>query len=157
MAGAAGGEVGERPEGDRHPTGRPGPGLAESLMVISVIGRGSVTIDGEPAKFATRHAELMVYLLALAGRDGLGRDDLSDTLWPGVEPPAARPRLRTALWQVRRALGDHAWRIERERGSVMLVLDGAELDLSAGRSIGRNELLIGHSFEIPAALAERVA
>lgn len=149
--------MGETGVGDQGPFHQPGTGPTQTLLVISVIGPGSVTLGGEPVRFATRHAELAIYLLALAGADGMGRDELIGALWPGVESRAARPRLRTALWQIRRALCDHAWRIERERGLVVLALDGVNLDLRAGHPISRDGLLVGWNFSLPAVLAERVA
>jgi two-component SAPR family response regulator len=126
-------------------------------LSISVVGRGAVTVDGQPVRFATRHAELALYLLALAGSEGLGREDLIVALWPGVEPRGALPRLRTALWQVRRALGGHARRIERERGMVTLDLEGVELDVPGDGPIDRTQLLIGWNFAMPPQLEERVA
>ena len=126
-------------------------------LSIAVLGRGAVTIDGSPVRFATRHAELFVYLLALAGPEGLPRDSVIAALWPDVEILSARPRLRTALWQVRRALGDHAWRVGRERGVVMLDLEGVALDLPLDRSAPRSELLVGWNFTMPETLVGRVA
>ncbi len=85
------GELGETGVGDQRPFHQPGTGPAPTSLVISVIGPGSVTIGGEPVRFATRHAELAIYLLALAGADGMGRDELMSALWPGVESRAPVP------------------------------------------------------------------
>lgn len=126
-------------------------------LAIELLGRGSVTIAQQPVRFATRHAELFVYLLALAGADGLARDDVISALWPEVELHDARPRLRTALWQVRRALGEHAWRIARERGVVLFDLDGVRLDVAPDRPIRRAELLIGWNVSLPQVLLDRVS
>ena len=116
-----------------------------------------MTLDGEPVRFPTRHAELIVYLLALAGSDGLSKEELTEAVWPAVEPPGALPRLRTALWQVRRALGSHAGRIERERGSVRLDLTGATVDLAAGRPLDRTVVLVGWNVSMPQSILDRVA
>lgn len=85
----------------------------------------------------------MVYLLVLAGDEGLRRDELIATLWPGVVPSGGRPRLRTALWQIRRGLAGHAWRVERERGVVRLALDGVVIDLGPAPPVVGATILVG--------------
>jgi hypothetical protein len=96
---------------------------------ISVIGRPSVTIEGRRVEFLTRHAELAVYLLAIAGPVGVPNRELEATFWPGVDERRTGPRLRTLLWQARNALGGEAWRLQRRRGRVFLELNGVEVDL----------------------------
>lgn len=130
----------------------PGEGLR-----ISLTGRGSVAIDGESARFATRHAELILYLLVLAGEAGLPRDDLISTVWSGVSPAEGRPRLRTALWQIRRAMGGHAWRVERERGVVRVSLDDATVDFGTEPPVIGSTILVGWNFTMPETLWSRIA
>lgn len=124
---------------------------------ISVSGSGSVEIGGQQVGFATKHAELILYMLVLAGTDGLPRDEVIGALWPEVTPIEGRPRLRTALWQIRRSLGVHAWRLERERGVVRFSLDGVAVDLGSQAPVVGSTILVGWNFTMPATLRERVA
>ncbi len=96
---------------------------------IDVLGTPSITLDGESVSFITRHAELAVYLLALAGPVGLSCSDLAEALWPSVDERRAGPRLRTLLWQARNALGAEAWRVQRRGDRVYLDLDGVVVDV----------------------------
>jgi tetratricopeptide (TPR) repeat protein len=89
---------------------------------------GAVLIDDEPAQFLTRHAELTVYLLALAGKEGMDTSDLATRLWPEAPVRRHRPRLRTCLWQVRKAVGDEHWRLRRDRKRVYFETDPHEFD-----------------------------
>jgi DNA-binding SARP family transcriptional activator len=130
--------------------------LQEGLR-ITLVGSGVVTSGGDPLKFATRHAELILYLLVLAGDGGLPRDELIMALWPEANPTDGRPRLRTALWQIRRTLGGHAWRLERERGVVRFSLDGVIIDAGPQPAVLGSTILVGWKFEAPPTLSERVA
>lgn len=141
----------EGPE-DRGADAPSSPGLHVALR-----GRGSVSIDGVAVGFATRHAELALYLLVLAGEDGLPRDQLIEALWPGIAPERARPRLRTALWQLRSALGDHAARIQRERGVIRFDLDGVTLDVTLQAPPSASDLLLGWNVDLPSVVGERIA
>lgn len=96
---------------------------------ISVIGQPEVVLRGERVVFLTRHAELAVFLLAIAGPKGVSASELLGTLWPGVEERRAAPRLRTLLWQARNALGAEAWRLQRRGSMVLLDLTGVAVDL----------------------------
>ncbi|HEY6533255.1 MAG TPA: hypothetical protein VIY72_13180 [Acidimicrobiales bacterium] len=96
---------------------------------IAVLGSPEVVLRGERVEFLTRHAELAVYLLAIAGPSGVPATELVATLWPGVDERRAGPRLRTLLWQARNALGTEAWRVQRRGGSVFLDLTGVAVDL----------------------------
>ncbi|MBI2705683.1 MAG: hypothetical protein HYX32_10400 [Actinobacteria bacterium] len=91
-------------------------------------GRGQVVIDREPVQFLTRHAELTVYLLALAGKEGIDTGDLANRLWPDAPPRRHRPRLRTCLWQIRKAVGEEHWRLRRDRSRVYFDVDPHEFD-----------------------------
>jgi hypothetical protein len=124
---------------------------------VTLLGSGAVASGGEPLKFATRHAELILYLLVLAGDEGLPRDEHIAALWPDVDATSGRPRLRTALWQIRRALGAHAWRLERERGVVRLTLEGVIVDIGPQPPVLGSTILVGWTFQVPPTLNERVA
>lgn len=89
---------------------------------------GRVLLDGEPVQFLTRHAELTVYLLALAGPEGMDTSDLATRLWPEAPARRHRPRLRTCLWQIRKAVGDEHWRLRRDRTHVYFEVGADEFD-----------------------------
>lgn len=103
---------------------------APARLRIEVLSEPGVYLDGRRVRFATRHAELGVYLLALAGTAGVRANRLSCWLWPKGPEDRWGPRLRTMLWQVRSALGDESGRLQRCGESVVLDLAGAELDLA---------------------------
>lgn len=143
--------IGERADGENDDV------VPQEGLRITLVGSGAVASGGEPLKFATRHAELILYLLVLAGDEGLPRDELIVALWPDVDATSGRPRLRTALWQIRRALGAHAWRLERERGVVRLSLDGVLVELGQQPAVVGSTILVGWTFQVPPTLNERVA
>ncbi len=63
--------------------------------------------NGEPtlARFPTRKAQLLFAYLALNAERFHARETLAYLFWPNSTEHAARKRLRTELWQVRRYLG----------------------------------------------------
>jgi hypothetical protein len=89
---------------------------------------GGTYLDGEPVAFLTRHAELALYLLLLAGRDGLSATELASRLWPEAPVRRHRPRLRTCLWQVRKSLGEEHWRVRRTPSQIFFDADGVIFD-----------------------------
>jgi DNA-binding SARP family transcriptional activator len=74
-------------------------------------------------------AELLVYVLALAAPARMHWEELVDLLWPGTGGTGAARRLRTALWDARRALGVEGWRIDRLGDALGADLEGAILDV----------------------------
>ncbi len=74
---------------------------------------------GDAVEFATRHAELVVIVLAAAGDEGVDVAWLIELLWPGAAPDRGRRRLRTVLWQARRSLGPDGARIVRRSGRLV--------------------------------------
>jgi hypothetical protein len=96
---------------------------------------GGVYLDGEPVSFLTRHAELSLYLLILAGRDGLAATSLAGRLWPEAPARRHRPRLRTCLWQIRKSLGDEHWRVRRTATHIYFDADGVIFDRDAVASM----------------------
>ena len=91
-------------------------------------GTGQVLMDGETVQFLTHHAEMAIYMLALAGDEGMTPTDLAMRLWPEAPEGRHRPRLRTCLWQIRRALGDEHWRLRRDAERVYFHVADTELD-----------------------------
>lgn len=96
-----------------------------------------VLVGGRRAEFRARRSEMLVYLLALAGPDGVDAERLCGQLWPGTPSKRARPRLRTAVWDARLALGTEAWRIRRTPNRLVLDLEGAEFDRSEAALVSR--------------------
>jgi hypothetical protein len=141
-----------------HPVPLPGdPRLrTANPLSIHVMGRPLVRLGDVEVRFPTRHAQLAVYLLAIAGSDGLPTDQLIDTLWHGAVPRQAGQSMRTMLWQVRRSLAHEAWRVHRRRGGLLLELDGAILDFEPGAVLEREMILHGWVFRVPEALETRL-
>ena len=49
-------------------------------------------------------------------------------------------RVRTLLWDLRRGLGPHAWRVERHNVVVRMDLTGVNFDLAEARAASRRAL-----------------
>ena len=105
---------------------------AQRGLILTARGNPQVTIDGQPIAFATRHAAQALFALALAPGNALGADELASRLWPDAPESRYGPRLATMLWQLRRGLGSHSWRVARRGTLVALDLDGAHLDAADG-------------------------
>jgi hypothetical protein len=92
---------------------------------------GGTYLDGEPVTFLTRHAELTLYLLILADREGLAASALASRLWPEAPARRHRPRLRTCIWQIRKSLGDEHWRVRRTPSHIYFDSEGVLFDREA--------------------------
>jgi predicted ATPase/DNA-binding SARP family transcriptional activator len=82
------------------------PGLHIELLGGFRITVGSTAI--EESNWRLRKARSLVKLLALAPSHRLHREEVTDLLWPDLEPGAAGNNLRYALHVARRALADVA-------------------------------------------------
>ena len=100
---------------------------------IEAFGCGRILLGDRRATFATRHAEATVFILAFAGMEGVDAETLAEQFWPNVSSSVWHGRLRTLLWQIRRGLGDEAWRLERDGAIVRLDLAGATVDVDETR------------------------
>jgi DNA-binding SARP family transcriptional activator/tetratricopeptide (TPR) repeat protein len=79
------------------------------VVWIRMLGGFEVAVDRVPVPpeaWARRHAASLVKLLALARDRRLHREQVVETLWPGLPLEAAGPRLHKAAHYARRALGD---------------------------------------------------
>lgn len=86
-------------------------------------------------RFATRHARWALFSLALAEGQTLGLDEMCLRLWPDASDGVIARRLATMTWQVRRGLGEGAWRIVRTREALSLRLDPSDrVDLLVARA-----------------------
>ena len=107
-------------------------------LAITLLGQPRVTIDGHRCRFDTRNAEIAVYLLALAPSNSLHTEALAERLWPEGAPDRQSGRIRTLLWQIRRALTPaHAWRISSERKVIHLDLTSVDVDVLTLTSYGQ--------------------
>lgn len=86
----------------------------------------ALKVDGEPVHLPTRHAELVIQLLAVAGPEGVPAPWLCLFTWPGTDSARSGPRLRTLLWQLRTALGPERWRIQRRGEDIVFDLGHAD-------------------------------
>ena len=85
----------------------------------------------DAVEFATRHAELLVIVLAAAGDEGVDALWLVELFWPGASPDRGRRRLRTVLWQARRSLGPDGARIVRRSGRLVALGGFGAVDRAA--------------------------
>jgi DNA-binding SARP family transcriptional activator len=101
------------------------------MLRISLLGVLRLEVDGvEVVAPSSRRARLLLAMLAVERRQH-SRDALAGRLWPGVLDESARASLRTALTQLRAALGPDAGRfLEAARGRVALA--GAEVWTDVG-------------------------
>jgi len=117
---------------------------------IALLGDAGVWVGNDRLKFPTHRAELAVFALALAGPAGLHQEVLTERLWPAAPADRGQARLRTLLWQVRRTLGEDAWRLQRRGRRVFLALDGARVDVLEARN-NAEELSHAEEFDPEAA------
>jgi hypothetical protein len=96
-------------------------------LIIDTGETPSVSLGGARVVLPTRHAEVLLYALARCGPDGVDGSVLSSWLWPEASESRRGPRLRTALWQARRALGSHGWRARRVGDRVLFETNGIDV------------------------------
>src|SRR5215216_3955696 len=92
-----------------HPGGTAGraPVEAPAPLDVHLLGGFRVTINGKAmpdAAWRQKRAASIVKLLALEPTHRLHRDQVTETLWPDVDPDAAGNNLRVFLHYARRAL-----------------------------------------------------
>lgn len=100
----------------------------EFQLRIRLHGEAGVFVGELAVSFPTKHAELLVYALALAGRAGANRAELVEKIWPGADLKQASQKLRTALWQAKVSLGSEDWRLTRSGERLFLALESAYVD-----------------------------
>lgn len=118
-------------------------------LELVAMGEPRVTIDGRPISFATRHAAQALFVLAMAPTHSVAADELASFLWPDAPESRFGPRLATMLWQLRRALGGHAWRIQRSGAMVLLEMEGVSLDVTDALEGARAAKAQGHPVTVP--------
>ena len=104
--------------------------LGSVAFTVRMLGPPRVVVGDVEVSFPSRHARLAVLALAAAGPSGLAAETLHTWLWPEAARDVGARRLKTALWQVRRALGPAAGRLRRTGARVTLLMRPGECDLA---------------------------
>ena len=112
----------------------------DSALRLEAFGPGRVFSEGRPLTFASSHPEKLLFLLAFAGEDGLHVDQLAERLWNDAARVRRQMlgRIRTMLWDARRGLGVHAWRLERTGPVIRMNMTGVAFDLTEARAVARS-------------------
>jgi len=122
---------------------------------LVAFGPGKILNNGRPVTFCTASAARAAFLLALAGPDGMNVEELAGKLWPtaAADRQHMLGRVRTLLWDLRRGLGSHAWRVERHNVVIRMDLTGVNFDLAEARAATRRALSGGKTPRATAALS----
>jgi DNA-binding SARP family transcriptional activator len=87
-------------------TVKPGGVRFDTVLRARLLGALEVELDGTVIDSAASHRPWALFgYLALASRP-VARSELANTFWPDVLDQSARASLRSALWSLRRQLGD---------------------------------------------------
>jgi serine/threonine protein kinase/DNA-binding SARP family transcriptional activator len=88
------------------------------MLDIRLFGQFSVQIDGRPIELPSRPAQsLLAYLVLNAGKVNR-REKLAGLIWQDTTEENSRRYLRTALWRIRKSLGQ-----DRESGEDYILAD----------------------------------
>jgi tetratricopeptide (TPR) repeat protein len=106
---------------------------------LEAFGPGRILSGNRPLSFRSHNAERGLFLLAIAGSDGMHVEQIAESLWPGASSGhrLLLGRIRNLTWDARRGLGLHAWRLDRTGPTVRLDMTGASFDLAAARAAAR--------------------
>src|ERR1700761_8006385 len=125
----------------------------ERVLQVRLLGGVAADHNGEQLSLLPPVSRLLAVLALRPGPQD--RETVAATLWPGAAGPAARANLRTAIWALRKAVGDDALITSRtavglrpEAVTVDLA-DGlrraADGDADAAAALCRGELLPGYA------------
>lgn len=100
-------------------------------MKIRLFGPFVVYVENAPlSPLRTRKGGWLLALLILRHPGPVEREWLAATLWPDSDPPVALKNLRDSLYDLRKALGEQAKRLQSPTSSTLTFdLIGAEVDL----------------------------
>lgn len=100
-------------------------------LKIGMFGPMQVHVGDAPLPtLRSRKALWLLGLMTLRSDRPVSREWVASTLWPDSDQGVAFANLRPVLSELRRALGDQAYRLRSpDRATVFLDLDGAEVDL----------------------------
>jgi DNA-binding SARP family transcriptional activator len=125
----------------------------ERVLQVRLLGGVAADRDGEQLSLLPPVSRLLAVLALRPGPQD--RETVAATLWPGAAGPAARANLRTAVWALRKAVGDDA--LITTRTAVGLRPEAITVDLADGQrraaagdaaaaaALCRGELLPGYA------------
>jgi DNA-binding SARP family transcriptional activator/tetratricopeptide (TPR) repeat protein len=124
------------------------------MLQVRLLGGVAAERDGEQVSLPPPAGRLLAVLALRPGPQD--RDTVAATLWPGAAGPAGRANLRTAVWALRKAVGDDALITSRTAvglrpGAVTVDLADGQRRAAAGDAAAAAELCHG---ELLAGLAE---
>lgn len=76
------------------------------MLEIFFLGQFNLKLDGNTIKIPSRNAQSLLAYLLLNKEKRIRREMIAGVLWPEVEERKARDRLRYAIWQLRKGVGD---------------------------------------------------
>ena len=101
----------------------------ERVLQVRLLGGVAADHDGEQLSLLPPVSRLLAVLALRPGPQD--RETVAATLWPGAAGPAARANLRTAIWALRKAVGDDA--LITSRTAVGLRPEAITVDLADGQ------------------------
>ena len=108
---------------------------------IQVLGCFSIRKDSVTLSITPGHGSTLVKLIAVRG-GAVPIDIAIDMLWPEVDPPTGRRRLKNVISRLRKELGERA--VVRSDQSIALGID-VRLDLNEFEQRARNALVLNAS------------
>ncbi|HEX5287253.1 MAG TPA: AAA family ATPase, partial [Streptosporangiaceae bacterium] len=98
------------------------------MLQVRLLGGVAADRDGEQLSLLPPVSRLLAVLALRPGPQD--RETVAATLWPAAAGPAARANLRTAIWALRKAVGDDA--LITSRTAVGLRPEAVTVDLADG-------------------------
>lgn len=111
-------------------------------IVVRILGKSDVVVNGVKVKFSTRADLELIAMLALSPH-GIDRSVIGDRLWPADDPAKVAHRVDNLVSAVGRQLTPTT-RLVRECGGVHLDLVPGECDVRDAVNSGRNMLITDH-------------
>ena len=99
------------------------------MLQVRLLGVVAAERDGEQVPLPPPASRLLAVLALRPGPQD--RETVAATLWPGTAGPAGRANLRTAVWALRKAVGDDA--LITSRTAVGLRPEAVTVDLADGQ------------------------
>jgi hypothetical protein len=99
------------------------------VLQVRLLGGVAAERDGEQLSLPPPVGRLLALLALRPGAHD--RETVAATLWPSAAGPAARANLRTAVWALRKAVGDDA--LVTSRAAVGLRSEAIAVDLADGQ------------------------
>ena len=124
----------------------------ERVLQVRLLGGVAADHDGEQLSLLPPVSRLLAVLALRPGPQD--RETVAATLWPGAAGPAARANLRTAVWALRKAVGDDA--LITSRTAVGLRPEAITVDLADGQRARRRGRRRRRGRAVPRRAAARV-